>query len=332
MKIGMLFPGYGSQFVGMGKDLYDNSRIIQEYYEEASNCLGINFVKLCFASSDAELTKIAHAYPSLFLVGASTASLVKEICDSFGARISYTAGYGVGEYSALYTGQVLSFPDGLYLLGKLSLFYDTMREQLDAKSVIVNGLSGKKLKEICEEQSSKDACAHIAIYENKNDHVVTGQTDVVDAVAEGASDAGAQKVKEIESAEGFHTPLLNDLAEQLKIYLTKVDFKDPQIPLIMSINGKETCRAKKAQDAVMRQIVEPVNWTSVLKQCSDADLIIIPAPSKALVGEVAAYYPQKTVIGIETMADIEALKAFLKERLVEEEVLVPLEQMVQLEA
>ena len=130
-------------------------------------------------------------------------------------------------------------------------------------------------------------------YENKNGHVVTGQTDVVDAIAEGASDAGAQKVKEIEAAEGFHTPLLNDLVEQLKIYLTKVDFKDPQMPLIMGVTGKEVCRAKKAQDAIMRQIVEPVNWSVVLKQCEAADILIIPAPSKTLVAEVSAHYPQK---------------------------------------
>ncbi len=328
MKIGMLFPGYGSQFVGMGKELYDNSRIFQEYFEEASNCSGINFVKLCFASSDVELSKIPHAYPALFLVGVATANIIKEVCESQGVSISYMAGYGVGEYSALCTAKVLSFPDGLYILSKLSLFYEAMREQLDAKSVIVNGLTAKRLKEICEEHSSPDACAHIAIYENKNGHVVTGQTDVVDAVAEGASDAGAQKVKEIEAAEGFHTPLLNDLVEQLKIYLTKVDFKDPQMPLIMGVTGKEVCRAKKAQDAIMRQIVEPVNWSVVVKQCADADIIVIPAPSKTLIAEVSAAYPKKIVVGIDTMADIEIFKSLLKERLAEA-VVIPQEESIQ---
>lgn len=314
MKIGMLFPGYGSQFVGMGKELYDNSRIFQEYFEEASNCSQINFVKLCFASSDAELSKIQHAWPALFLVGVATAAVIKEACDAAGVSMSYMAGHGIGEYSALCAARVLSFPDGLYILSKLSLFYDAMRESLDAKSVIVNGLSSKKLKEICEEQSSAGGpCAHIAVYENKNDHIVTGHAEVVDAVAEGASDAGAQKVKEIEAAEGFHTPLLQDLVEQLKIYLTKVDFKDPQLPLIMSINGKEVCRAKKAQDAIMRQIVEPVNWTVVLKQCADADVLVVPAPSKALVAEISALYPDKKVIGFDTMADVEAFKALLAE-------------------
>src|SRR5437016_3408870 len=99
MKIGMLFPGYGSQFVGMGKELYDNSRIIQEYYEEASNCLNVNFVKLCFASSDAELSKLTSAYPALFLASTATAAFIKEI----GINIDLIAGHGLGEYSALCT-------------------------------------------------------------------------------------------------------------------------------------------------------------------------------------------------------------------------------------
>lgn len=309
MKIGMLFPGYGSQFVGMGKELYDNSRIVQEYFEEASNCLGINFVKLSFASSDVELSKITHAYPALFLVSVSAAAMVTQL----GLPIHCVAGYGLGEFGAMCIAQVLNFPDGLYLLTKLSQFYTNIREELDAKSIIINGLSARKLKAICEESSSGKCNAHIAIYENKTEHIVSGHADAVDAVAEGASEAGADKPQEVESAEGFHTPLLNDLVEQLRIYLTKVDFKDPQIPVITNIDGKEVCRAKKAQDAVMRQIVEPVYWNNVIKQFADMDVIIVPAPSKILVEELKTWYPDKKIVGLETMADFETVKNMVTE-------------------
>ncbi len=310
MKIGMLFPGYSSQFVGMGKELYDNSRIIQEYYEEASNCLGTNFVKLCFASSAAELAKIPNAYTALFLLGVSTTAMVKEACPEM--VISSMAGYGIGEYSALCSAEGLSFPDGLYLLNKLSHFYQAIRDELDVKSVIVNGLSAKKLRQLCEEQCSEEVCAHIAVYEKKNDHVVSGHSDAVNAVADNAADAGADKVKVIDAAEGFHTPLLNELVEQLKIYLTKVDFKDTQIPIITGINAQEVCRAKKVQDAIMRQIVEPLNWNNVLKQFAGTDILIVSAPSKSLVVELSAYYPDKKIIGIDTMADLGELQALIK--------------------
>jgi [acyl-carrier-protein] S-malonyltransferase len=311
MKIGMLFPGYPQQFVGMGKELYDNSRTIQEYFEEASNCLGTNFVKLCFASSDAELSKISNAYTSLFLVGVSTAAMIQELCPTI--TLSAVAGYGVGEYSALHIARVLTLPDGLYLLNKLSQFYTTIREELDIKTVIVNGLNAKKLNQLCEEISSPELCAHISVYENKNEHQVSGHSDAVNAVADSASDAGADKVKEVDSIEGYHTPLLNDLAEQLKIYLTKVDFKEPQIPIITGINGKEVCRAKKAQDAIIRQIVEPLHWNNVLKQFAETDIIIVPAPSKMLVAELKAYYPSKIVMGVDTLADLQALQELIRE-------------------
>lgn len=309
MKIGMLFPGYGSQFVGMVKELYDNSRIMQEYFEEASTCLGINFVKLCFASSDIELAKIGHAYPALFLASVSTAAMIKDL----GLELHYVAGYGIGEYSALCSAGGLNFPDGLYLIKKLAHFYINIRQQLDVKSVVIDGLSARKLNQICKENSSDDCRAHIAIYEHNN-HLVTGHPDAVDAVAECASDCCGGKIKESESPDGFHTPLLNDLSDQLKIYLTKVDFKDLQIPLITSTDCKEVCLAKKAQDAIMRQIIKPIYWNSVLKQFSDADVLIIPAPAKSLVAEVKAFYPDKIVVGIDNLADLDILKTLLEQR------------------
>lgn len=311
MKIGLLFPGYSSQFVGMGKELYDNSRIVQEYFEEASNCLSINFVKLCFASSDAELAKIPNAYPALFLSGSSTAAMLKDLFPDM--EISCVAGYGIGEYSALNAAQVLTLPDGLYLLSKLSQFYGAMREELDAKSVVVNGLPAKKLEQLCEELTKElEGEAHIAVYENKVEHIVSGTADAVEALADSASDAGASKVKNLKVAEeGFHTPLLRDLAMQLKIYLTKVDFKEPKIPVVTGINGKEAYRAQKVQDAIIRQIVEPIHWNMVLKQFAETDMILVPAPSKALVAELMALYPDKIILGIDTMADLETLHGYL---------------------
>ncbi len=316
MKIGMLFPGYSSQFVGMGKELYDSSRVVQEYFEEASNCLGINFVKLCFASSDAELGKVTNAYPALLLVGLSTAHRILELYPDM--TINCVAGYGIGEYGALCLAKGLTFPDGLYLLSKLSQFYTAMREELDAKSVVVNGLASRKLKQICEEQNTPNSCAHIAIYENKLDHIVSGHSTAVDAIVDSASDAGAGKIKEVDAIEGFHTPLLQGLAEHLKMYLTKVDFKDPQIPLIMGINGKETCLAKKAQDAIIRQIAEPFHWDTMLKQFASVDMIIIPAPAKSLVAEVREFFPHKIVVGVDTVADLQSLRAYMKPKIAED--------------
>src|SRR5690606_20836996 len=126
MKIGMVFPAQGSQFVGMGKELYDDSRIMQEYFEQASNCLDINFVKLCFASSDAELSILNHTYTSLFLVSSSLYALLKDA----GIEPSIVAGYNIGEYAAMHAASSLSLPDGLYLLNKYANFYQDLLKEL----------------------------------------------------------------------------------------------------------------------------------------------------------------------------------------------------------
>jgi [acyl-carrier-protein] S-malonyltransferase len=313
MKIGMLFPGYGNQFVGMAKELYDHSRLMQEYFEEASSCLNINFVKLCFASSDIELSKIPHAYPAMFLVGVATAALLKQI----EVPIHAVAGHGLGEYSALCTAGGLSFPDGLYLLSKLGLFYAHCREDLQQrsiKSILINGLSARKLKQLCSQEQSSTACTtHIAVYETKTEHIVTGQTEAVDALIESAYEAGADVLEEKVCQEGFHTPFLAQVVEQLKIYLTKVDFKDLAIPLISGVDAQYISHAQKAQDALIRQIIEPLHWHSVLKSFAHTDLLLVPAPAKALVAELQMYYPHKKIIALQAIGDLERIKSIVHE-------------------
>ena len=145
MKIGMLFPGYGSQFVGMGKELYDESRVMQEYFEEASNCLNMNFVKLCFASSDTEIGRMEHAYPLLFLMSSSIAALLKQE----GIQPDIVLGYNTGEYAAIHTAGGFSFPDGLYLLSKYHALYQELLATIEVAGMRVTGLSSSELEALC---------------------------------------------------------------------------------------------------------------------------------------------------------------------------------------
>ncbi len=310
MKVGMLFPGYGTQFVGMGKELYDNHRLVQEYFEEASHCLDINFVKMCFASSDNDLSKIVHAYPALFLVSYATALVIKREC---GLDVQSVAGYGIGEFSALCFARGINFPDGLYFISKMAQFYTGILKELEIKSILVEKLSGPKLKQICLEQSSEMANAQISVYETKSDHIVTGHIEAVEQVAKKAVLAGAKIRKTCEAVDGLHTPIAQQLFDQLKIYLNKIDFKDLEIPLITNTSAKSIVTAKKAEQAVMQQIVKPVCWSNILKQFVDMDIIIIPAPAKGLVADIKAYYPNKIVVGVDNIADLESFKLVLQE-------------------
>lgn len=311
MKIGMIFPGYGSQFTGMAKDLYDNSRTVQEYFEEASQCVDINFVKLCYASSESEINKIVNSYSSIFLLGMSIAEI---IIKGLNISLDLVAGYGSGEYSALAVAGGLSFADGLYLLKKFAQFYSTVRNELDVKSIVIDGLSAKEISQLCKENSSEENSAQISIYSKKSESIVTGHSDAVDAVAESAFFKGAEKVTFLTIEEALHSPLLIETFNQFKLYLTKVDFKDLNIPMISCLNGKEIKTAKAAQEVIINQIVKPIFWKNVLKKFSDIDLIIVPSPSKLLVQEIKSLYQDKIVLGIETFEDLNNLKSILESR------------------
>src|SRR5438477_646709 len=219
-KIALLFPGYGSQFVGMGKELYDEYRVVQEYFEEASHVLDINFVKLCFASSDVELSKMVNAYASLFLVGASTYAVLKEN----GIVPDIVAGYNNGEATALFAAGCFSFPDGLYLLNKFCSFYQEIVDEMDAEVLHIKGIATAQLEKACEQVSHDKGKVFIAIYNNPTDHIVAGNRD---QIAELQSMLGEDSEVEFDCVEvGLHSSLMNIDVDQFKSFLDKVKFKD----------------------------------------------------------------------------------------------------------
>jgi len=309
MKIGILFPGYGSQFVGMGKEFYDESRVVQEYFEEAANCLNTNFVKLCFASSDSEISKMHNAYTSTFLVSCALYALLKEE----GIKADIVAGYNLGEYAALHAAGGINFPDGLYLLNKYATLYQEALETMGVGILQVTGISTKTLQEICETSSKGAYRVDIAIYNSPTDHIVSGHSPAVAAVRGFVAQDPVATSKELPVEIGLHSDLMNAIMDSLAIYLEKVDFKDIAIPLMCSA---EICNVKEA-DQVRRRIIEhvdtPVKWDKVLDALADYDLLIEVGPGTTLTTMVKEKYPDKLSISINKRSDVDDLKKMMNQ-------------------
>lgn len=303
MKIALLFPGYSSQFVGMAKELYDESRLMQEYFEEASHCLDKNFVKLCFASSETELGKLENAYESIFLVSTSIAAVLFEK----GLHVDMVTGYGVGEYSAICSVGGLTLPDGLYFLSKYAQFYQEVLESLSVRSIMIEGIPVETITSMCADLSKDDKAIAVGVQLSKNACVVSGDVPLITQMEDYAIEQKAT-VKNMPIESGLHSSLMDPVAEQLNVYLQKVDFNDLQVPLLASIDGSMVTEGDTVRSCIMKKINTTVRWDRVMDELSAYDLIIEVGPGSKLSKMITDWYPKKTVISINKPADIEALQ------------------------
>ncbi len=298
MKTALLFPGYGSQFVGMGKELYDEYRIVQEYFEEASHVLDINFVKLCFASSDSEIRQLTNAYTSLFLIGASVYAVLKEN----NIPVDVVAGYNNGETTALFAAGCFSLPDGLYLLNKYCSFYQEVVDQMDVDALHIVGIATAQVEKACEQLGD----IFVAIYNSPTDHIVAGNRDQLSQLHDMFDNQATMEY--VGTEVGLHSSLMNGVVDLFKSFLEKVDFKDLKIPLISCIDGATVTEGSDTKERFISHINSPLEWFYASRVLASYDCILIAAPGGGLVDMIKNQYPEKMVISIATKADIEKIK------------------------
>ncbi len=304
MKTALVFPGYMSQYVGMAKELYDEYRVVQELFEEASSCSNINFVKLCFASSDAELARLDHAYMSLFLVGVSVCALLKEI----GITPDIVTGYNNGEITALCAAGCFSLPDGLYLLQKFCSFYEESLNTMDAAVMRITGMTAQELQRMCDSIRTQNQDIHIAFYDTEKEHIVTGSRDAISQLYAALETNVDVKVEYLVPEIGLHSDAMIPVIDQCRIYLEKVDFKDVTIPVISGIDGRILTAGAEIKEHFTNHFMSPLHFGAVLGALQPYERIIVSAPSKLLSEVIKNYYPEKNIIVIEKKSDIDALK------------------------
>lgn len=313
MKVGLIFPGYGNQFVGMGKEFYDNSRIMQEDFEQAAQCLGGNYVKLCFASSDATLAQLENAYVSLFLVSFSLAAILKQK----GVEPSVVAGHNIGEYAAVAAAGGITLPDAVYLLKKYAHLYTEFLKNKRVEAIRVYNIDFEELKKICDNCANGNNISYIASYESDNRALVAGTIDSIACIKKALEDKLMGPVQDVPVGGGLYCPLMDDISKTMKQYLEKVDFKDTKIPFIAGVTGQALKGGDAVRAAVMQQIHAPLQWKKLIDGFEFCDIIAIVGPGKLLLKELAEKYPDKKVMEIVTPKGMNELLALLKKPLFE---------------
>lgn len=278
-----VFPGQGSQFVGMGKDLYDNNEKAKELFEKANEILGFRITDIMFSGTDAELTQTKVTQPAVFLH-----SVISALCLGDEFAPSMVAGHSLGEFSALVAAGALSFEDGLKLVYARATAMQKACEAAPGTMAAVIGLPDEKIEEVCKECSTPGNIVVPANYNCPGQLVISGNVDAINQACEKLKTAGAKRALPLKVGGAFHSPLMQPAKEELQKAIEATEFSAPKCPVYQNVDGKPHTDASEIKANLIAQLTSSVRWTSSVQNmiADGADDFTECGPGKALQGMI----------------------------------------------
>ncbi len=252
-----VFPGQGAQFVGMGKDLYDNSPMAQELFEKANQLLGFRITDLMFSGTDEDLRQTKVTQPAIFL---HSVLLAKTLGDSF--QPDMVAGHSLGEFSALVANGALSFEDGLLLVSKRALAMQKACEAEPSTMAAIVGLDDEAVEKICCEI---DEVVVPANYNCPGQLVISGSVQGIDLACAKLTAAGAKRAMKLSVGGAFHSPLMEPARAELADAINSTHFSTPICPVYQNVSASPVSDPELIKANLIAQLTAPVRWTQTVK-------------------------------------------------------------------
>jgi [acyl-carrier-protein] S-malonyltransferase len=280
-KHAYVFPGQGAQFVGMGKDLYDNFPKAKELFDQANEILGFNITDIIFNGTDEDLKQTKVTQPAVFLH-----SVIRAICLGDDFKPEMVAGHSLGEFSALVAAGVLSFEDGLRLVSKRALAMQAACELQPSTMAAVLGLEDEKVVEVLKSITNEVVVA--ANFNCPGQLVISGSIAGVEQACEALKNAGAKRALPLKVGGAFHSPLMEPAREELAKAIEETNFSSPKCPIYQNVVAHAVTDPQEIKKNLIAQLTAPVRWTECVRaMISDgATLFTEVGPGTVLQGLV----------------------------------------------
>ncbi|GAB4435192.1 MAG: ACP S-malonyltransferase [Chloroflexi bacterium OHK40] len=315
MTTAWIFPGQGSQAVGMGRDLYEQFPAARAIFDQADEVLGLPISRLCFEGPEVALTATENAQPALLTVSMALLRAVEEATGRPLALPLAVAGHSLGEYSALVAGGALAFADALRLVRRRG---ELMAEAHEGSMAAVIGMAETELEQICREVS-ESLSSHaetvgtvvVANYNAPDQLVISGSALAVEHAGLLARERGARRVLPLKVSAAFHSPLMLHAAEGMARAIELAPVSDLRVPLVANVTAEPLWTADDVRREAVAQVVAPVRWiASVQRMARDGATTFVEfGPGKVLTGLVRRIVPEARLVNVSSADDVRGIAA-----------------------
>jgi len=309
-KISIVFPGQGSQKIGMGKRLYETFDYVKSLYKKADEVLGFNITELCFNGPEEELRKTYNTQPALLLTSYAIWSVLKEKIE---IKPAFVAGHSLGEWTALLISGFFTFEDALMLTRKRGLFMEEACPKGKGGMVALISPLMEKVLPVLKETSHDD---YVCVPANLNAHdqvVLSGDINALKEAVEKLKGVGYKKAIFLNVSGPFHSPLMKAAADRLNDELNKVITGELNIPVVSNVDAEPVYEKEKVKDKLYRQMFSPVLWEDSVKRMikDGVELFLEVGPQKVLTNLIKRIAPDVLCISVEELEDIESIRGVI---------------------
>ena len=255
-----VFPGQGAQFVGMGKDLYQNSALAKELFEKANDILGYRITDIMFEGTDEDLRQTKVTQPAVFLH-----SVISALCMGDDFKPEMTAGHSLGEFSALVAAGALSFEDGLKLVYARAMAMQKACEAEPSTMAAIIGLADEKVEEVCDAINREGEIVVAANYNCPGQIVISGSIEGINKACVSLKEAGAKRALPLKVGGAFHSPLMTPAQVELEDAINSTEFHTPKCPVYQNVDALPHTSAAEIKANLVAQLAASVRWTQTVK-------------------------------------------------------------------